>query len=117
MPTLPGQIFDRVAKGIREAPSKALVGELAASSGDSPAAAFSLRQSLGVAGGLVGAGVASLALRLTHRSYTAVFALSVVPALLALALLAAAFGPGSAAGKEAAATYDEDAAGGLGLGR
>ena len=31
-------------KGVREAPSKALVGELAARSGDSPAAAFSVRQ-------------------------------------------------------------------------
>jgi hypothetical protein len=35
------QIFDRTVKGIREAPSKALVGDLANQSGDSPAAAFS----------------------------------------------------------------------------
>ncbi len=35
------QIFDRTIKGIREAPSKALVGDLAHQSGDSPAAAFS----------------------------------------------------------------------------
>ena len=43
-PSLNHQIFDRVAKGIREAPSKALMGELAAAGGDSPAAAFGLRQ-------------------------------------------------------------------------
>jgi hypothetical protein len=38
------QIFDRVSKGVREAPSKALIGELAAESKDSPAAAFSERR-------------------------------------------------------------------------
>lgn len=38
------QILDRTVKGVREAPSKALVGELAAQSGDSAAAAFSVRQ-------------------------------------------------------------------------
>lgn len=37
-------MFDRASKGIREAPSKALIGDMAAQSGDSAAAAFSLRQ-------------------------------------------------------------------------
>ncbi len=36
-----GKVFDRMSKGVREAPSKALIGDLAAQSGDSAAAAFS----------------------------------------------------------------------------
>ncbi len=96
------QIFDRAAKGIREAPSKALIGELAASCGDSPTAAFGLRQSMALLGASAGASVASLALALTGGNYPLTFALSTVPAVLALLLLSAAFGPGSrgaAAGK------------------
>ena len=38
------QVLDRSVKGLRETPAKALVGELAAASGDSAAAAFSVRQ-------------------------------------------------------------------------
>ena len=89
------QIFDRLAKGVREAPSKALIGELAAASGDSPAAAFGLRQSLATLGALGGALAAGAALRLTRRNYPLTFALSTVPAALALALLVAAFGSSS----------------------
>ena len=36
-----GKVFDRMSKGIREAPSKALIGDLSQQSGDSPTAAFS----------------------------------------------------------------------------
>ena len=35
-----GKVFDRMSKGIREAPGKALIGELAAASGDRPEGAF-----------------------------------------------------------------------------
>lgn len=84
-----------MAKGIREAPSKALIGELAAASGDSPTAAFGLRQSMALLGASAGASAASLALMLTGGNYTLTFALSTAPAVLALLLLSAAFGPGS----------------------
>ena len=43
MPSHVLQILDRLVKGIREAPSKAIVSELAARSGDSASAAFSAR--------------------------------------------------------------------------
>jgi hypothetical protein len=33
-------VFDRMSKGVREAPSKALIGELASQSGDRPEQAF-----------------------------------------------------------------------------
>ena len=84
-----------MAKGIREAPSKALIGELSAASGDSPTAAFGLRQSMALLGASAGATAASLALALTGGNYPLTFALSTVPAVLALLLLSAAFGPGS----------------------
>ena len=37
---LPGKVFDRMSKGIREAPGKALIGDLAAESGDRTEGAF-----------------------------------------------------------------------------
>ena len=87
-----GKIFDRVSKGIREAPSKALIGELAAASGDSPAAAFSLRQSMATFGALVGAASAATAYKLSGQNYIATFALAAVPATLALGLVSAGGG-------------------------
>lgn len=48
-------------------------------------------------GASAGASVASLALALTGGNYPLTFALSTVPAVLALLLLSAAFGPGSKA--------------------
>lgn len=100
----PPQLFDRLAKGIREAPSKALMGQLAEAGGDDPAAAFALRQSLATLGALGGALAASAALRASGYNYALVFGLAWVPAAAALALLAAAFGswgrpPGRAQGE------------------
>ncbi len=87
------QILDRLTKGVREAPSKALVGELAHSCGDSAAAAYSVRQVLATLGMLLGSMSAGAAFQLTSRSYTATFALSVVPALAGFGLVLTALGP------------------------
>lgn len=87
-----GKIFDRVSKGIREAPSKALIGDLAAQSGDSPAAAFSLRQSMATFGALFGSGAAALAYKLSGNNYVLTFALSAVPAVFALLLVSSTLG-------------------------
>ncbi|KAL6785187.1 hypothetical protein ACKKBG_A02795 [Auxenochlorella protothecoides x Auxenochlorella symbiontica] len=117
-----GKIFDRVSKGIREAPSKALIGELAAASGDSPAAAFSLRQSMATFGALVGAASAAAAYKLSGQNYVATFALAALPATLALVLVSAAFrgvvvGPArDAAGPRADATAAASAGDGPRLG-
>jgi hypothetical protein len=105
-----GKIFDRVSKGVREAPSKALIGELAAASGDSPAGAFGLRQSMATAGALVGAGAAAAAYQLSGQSYVATFALAAVPATAALVLVTAAFGSGAALMPAAQASADAKAA-------
>lgn len=106
-----GKIFDRVSKGIREAPSKALIGDLAAQSGDSPAAAFSLRQSMATFGALFGSGAAALAYKLSGNNYVLTFALSAVPAVFALALVSSALGKvegvaGKDKGKPAAAAAE-----------
>ncbi|KAL4428064.1 hypothetical protein ABPG75_002153 [Micractinium tetrahymenae] len=91
------KILDRLTKGVREAPSKALVGELAHSCGDSAAAAFGVRQALSTLGMLLGSVAAGAAFQLTGRSYTATFALSVLPALAGFGLVLAALGRDAAA--------------------
>jgi hypothetical protein len=103
-----GKIFDRMSKGIREAPSKALIGDLADASGDSSAAAFSLRQSMATFGALLGAGAAALAYKLSGQNYVATFAMAALPASLALALVMFAFGGAKdpAAAKTTAAAAD-----------
>jgi len=92
-----GKIFDRMSKGIREAPSKALIGELATQSGESAAAAFSLRQSMATFGALFGAAVAATAFKLSGQNYVATFSLAAVPAMIALSLVIFAFGRGDVA--------------------
>eukprot|EP00890_Picochlorum_soloecismus_P006851 jgi/Picsp_1/991/NSC_04475-R1_major facilitator superfamily mfs_1 len=88
-----GKIFDRVSKGIREAPSKALIGQLAAQSGDSAAAAFSLRQSMATFGALMGAAAAAAAYKISGQNYVATFGIAALPAAVALTLVIYAFGP------------------------
>jgi sugar phosphate permease len=87
-----GKVFDRMSKGVREAPGKALIGDLAQEAGDKTEGAFSLRQAMGTAGALLGSGIAGLAYTLSGRNYIATFALSAVPALAAFILVATAFG-------------------------
>eukprot|EP00889_Picochlorum_renovo_P002821 jgi/Picre1/29851/NNA_005233.t1 len=89
-----GKIFDRMSKGIREAPSKALIGDLATQSGESAAAAFSLRQSMATFGALFGAAVAAAAYKVSGQNYVVTFAMAGVPALVALTLVVYAFGTG-----------------------
>ena len=91
-----------MSKGIREAPSKALIGDLAAQSGDSSAAAFSLRQSMATFGALVGAGAAAAAYQLSGKNYVMTFALAAIPATMALVLVMFAFGGAKGAADAAA---------------
>lgn len=99
-----GKIFDRMSKGIREAPSKALIGDLATQSGESAAAAFSLRQSMATFGALFGAAVAAAAYKMSGQNYVVTFAMAGVPALVALTLVVYAFGTGGTNGGESAAS-------------
>lgn len=85
------KLLDRLSKGIREAPTKAVMNELARESGDAPDAAYGLRQSLATAGMLVGSTVASLTFAATGQNYVLTFAVAAVPPAVALAWLAANF--------------------------
>ncbi|GFH32432.1 uncharacterized protein HaLaN_31646, partial [Haematococcus lacustris] len=76
--------MDRLSKGIREAPTKACMNELARASGDAPDAAYGLRQSLATAGMLLGSTVASLTFALTKQNYVLTFSVAAVFPALAL---------------------------------
>lgn len=67
-----------MSKGIREAPTKAVMNELARESGDSPDAAYGLRQSLATFGMLAGSTIASATFFLTGSSYELTFAAAMV---------------------------------------
>ena len=86
----PGLIFtarllDRVGKGIRGAPRDALVADIAPP--EQRGAAFGLRQSLDTVGAFVGPLLAVGLMLLWANDFRAVFAVAVVPALLAVLLL------------------------------
>ncbi|GLC74863.1 hypothetical protein PLESTF_001565600 [Pleodorina starrii] len=85
------KLLDRLSKGIREAPTKAVMNELAKESGDAPDAAYGLRQSLATAGMLIGSTIASLTFAATGNNYILTFAVASVPPLLALLWLMANF--------------------------
>jgi hypothetical protein len=113
-----GKVFDRMSKGIREAPGKALIGDLAAAGGDRPEGAFGLRQALATLGALVGSAVAAAAFAASGQNYVATFALASLPAAAALVLTVSAFGPmarESAAAKAASSTKKTDDLAGMTL--
>ena len=88
--TGPGLIFtarllDRAGKGIRGAPRDALVADIAPP--EQRGAAFGLRQSLDTVGAFVGPLLAVALMLLWANDFRAVFAVAVVPALLAVLLL------------------------------
>lgn len=80
-----------MSKGIREAPTKAVMNELALKSGDAPDAAYGLRQSLATAGALIGSTVSTLVFLGTGHNYIATFTAASIPPLLALLWLVAQF--------------------------
>ncbi len=83
---LGARLIDRVGKGIRGAPRDALVADL------TPAhvrgAAFGLRQALDAVGAVLGPLLAVALMLLWHNDFRAVFWVAVVPAMLAVILLA-----------------------------
>lgn len=80
-----------MSKGIREAPTKAVMNELALKSGDAPDAAYGLRQSLATAGALIGSTVSTLVFLGTGHNYIATFTAASIPPLLALMWLVSQF--------------------------
>jgi MFS family permease len=82
------RFLDRIGKGIRGAPRDALVADVTPP--EIRGAAFGLRQSLDTVGALLGPLLAVVIMVATAASYRAVFWISVVPAILAVVILAVA---------------------------
>lgn len=80
------RLLDRVGKGLRGAPRDALVADIAPP--EMRGAAFGLRQSLDTVGAFVGPLLAVGLMLLWANDFRAVFAVAVIPGLLAVALLA-----------------------------
>lgn len=79
------KIIDRLSKGVRAAPTDALLADL--SPGPSRNRAYSLNQSLATFGGFGGSLACSLAMYVTCNNYSLTFTLATAPALLAIFLL------------------------------
>jgi len=79
-----GKIADRLSKGIRAAPTDALLADL--SPGKDRSKAFSLTQSLATFGGVLGSALTA-ALLFRGASYETIFMLAAVPSALAIVML------------------------------
>lgn len=79
------RLTDRLSKGIRSAPTDALIADLSEST--LYASNFGLRQAFYTFGEVVGALLAMLIMLLSHNNYRLVFALSSVPALMSICVL------------------------------
>ena len=76
---------DRLSKGIRSAPTDALIADL--SSSNLYATNFGMRQSLYTFGDVIGALLAMIIMLISHNNYRLVFALSFIPASFAIVIL------------------------------
>jgi MFS family permease len=83
---LTARLADRIGKGIRGAPRDALIADITPR--DMHGAAFGLRQSLDTVGAFVGPVLAMVFMLLWADDFRAVFWIAVIPAVLAVALLA-----------------------------
>ncbi len=80
------RFIDRVGKGIRGAPRDALIAEI--SPAELRGASFGLRQALDTVGAFAGPALAVLCMALLHDDFRSVFWIAVVPAFMAVLLLA-----------------------------
>ena len=77
-----GKLIDRLSKGVRAAPTDALLADL--SPKDQRGSAYGINQSMATLGGVAGAAMASLCMLLTKNNYRQTFMLATIPAVLAL---------------------------------
>ncbi|MCE9596294.1 MAG: MFS transporter [Planctomycetes bacterium] len=78
------RVFDRVGKGIRTAPRDALIADVVAS--EHRGRAYGFHRTMDTAGAFVGVLCALALLALWHGDYRRIFAVSALPALVAVAL-------------------------------
>lgn len=77
--------IDRLSKGIRSAPTDALIADL--SPKECRGSSFGMRQSLYTFGGMFGSILASMLMTMTEHNYRLIFMLAMVPVTLALVIL------------------------------
>lgn len=79
------RFIDRLSKGIRSSPTDALIADLAPK--NSGGASYGLRQALYTLGAVFGSFIATLLMYFTDHHYRLIFALSAIPAIVALFIL------------------------------
>lgn len=77
--------LDRLAKGVRAAPTEALIADL--SDQNRQGISYGTRYTLYAAGFMVGGGLSSYLMGITHNNFRLVFWLALIPALVALLIL------------------------------
>ncbi len=86
------KLFDRISKGIREAPTKAIMNQLANESGETPDKAYGFRQSIATLGMMLGSTIASFVFVITGKDYIKTFIASIIPPLIAFMWMFIKFG-------------------------
>lgn len=79
------RFIDRLSRGIRAAPTDALIADF--SPRHKTGISYGIRQSLYTLGAVVGSGIATCCMHLTNNNYRFTFAISTIPALIALLII------------------------------
>ncbi len=85
------KMMDRMSKGIRETPSKAVINELAQKAGEPAHVAYGIRHSLATLGVLIGSTISTGVFIASGKNYTLTFTLATIPPLLAFLWIFVAF--------------------------
>ncbi len=85
------KLMDRMSKGIRETPSKAIINELAHKAGEPAHTAYGIRHSLATMGALIGSTISAGVFLASGKNYTLTFTMATIPPLLAFIWMFIAF--------------------------
>lgn len=80
-----GKLLDRFGKGIRAAPTDALIADL--SPRPKRSSTYGLHQSMTTLGGVIGSLMAMMMMKMTHNNFRATFTLAAVPSIVAIYIL------------------------------
>lgn len=85
------KLLDRMSKGIRESPSKAIINELGQIAKEPVHIAYGIRHSLATMGALIGSTISTGVFIASGKNYTLTFTLATLPPLIAFVWLFVAF--------------------------
>lgn len=85
------KLLDRVSKGVRETPSKAIINELAHKAGEPAHTAYGIRHSMATMGALIGSTISTGVFILSGKNYMLTFGIATLPPLLAFIWIFIAF--------------------------